>query len=605
MSDIASALEKSKTWSNKLLNEIDLLAAGRRTQPQTDAGIVDSISKSVVQFTGTSYEDNIKYSTKYKDHVKSKESATKSVKSKLDTIINDNNDDYNSVQRGEKIIKNKPFPYITNLVLAGGGGKGLAYPGVYAALSECGFIKHLQKIAGSSAGALTGAAIACGADPRWLARMIRSMPYAGLMLAGRLKFDNLKVVKGTGVDSGQELYGIFRSIYRFSFIYNMQQCLSDIEGAARDGVITGDELKELVDFANDENATLTFGILRTMRKVRPDIFKDLVITGSKLEGTRDPKADETVDKFLDRFGKVVKQGPISIFDVFKDLSKKQVLILKTVYFSADTAPDMEIALAARISMSLPALFDAVALPQDDGSEWTMFDGGMTSNVPLEVMYDFLNPSGRNSFEIDCAEAKAERDIGWDFGQAMDRTMVVTPKNDGEGASAANMLGRPPTDSDGADSIEGVLQLTDEAVRYDWRKVHIAGERSVLAMPHGGISTKGFLTAKSGEIVDAQIAAFDETLAFLAKVVERKVPEDGPYLDPYGTGKYDRYSNLPISNNPQVNKEIERIIKSGAKISPHNQRELSRKELIEHQKFIEDNWEKWRADAQRSDGGYGG
>lgn len=605
MSDIASALEKSKTWSNKLLNEIDLLAAGQRTQPQTDAGSMDSMSKSVVQFTGTSYEDNIKCSVKYKDHVKSKESVAKSVKIKIDEIINDNIDDYNRVQRGDKIIKNKPFPYITNLVLAGGGGKGLAYPGVYAALSECGFIKHLQKIAGSSAGALTGAAIACGADPRWLARMIRSMPYAGLMLAGSLKFDSLKVVKGTGVDSGQELYGIFRSIYRFSFIYNMQQSLSDIERAASDGVITDEELKKLINFANDENATLTFGMLRTMRKVRPDIFKDLVITGSKLEGVRDPKADETVDKFFDRFGKATQKGLLGIINIFKDLSKKQVLILKTVYFSADTSPNMEIALAARISMSLPALFDAVALPRDDGSEWTMFDGGMTSNIPLEVMYDLVNPSGQNIFEIDCSEAKAERDIGWDFGQTMDRTMVVTPRNDGEGASAANMLGRPPTDSDGAGMVEGLMQLTDEAVRYDWRKVHIAGERSVLAMPHGGISTEGFLTAKTAAITDAQIAAFDETLGFLAKVVERTVPTDGPYLNPYGVGKYDRYSDLPVSSNPKVNKEIENIIKNGGKLSLYDKNEMTRRQLIEHQKFIESNWEKWLAEGRALDGGYGG
>lgn len=62
-----------------------------------------------------------------------------------------------------------------DLVLEGGGVKGIGLVGAYAALTEAGYRFH--RIAGTSAGAIVGALIAAGMQPAKLERVMRQVDY--------------------------------------------------------------------------------------------------------------------------------------------------------------------------------------------------------------------------------------------------------------------------------------------------------------------------------------------------------------------------------------------------------------------------------------------
>jgi NTE family protein len=62
-----------------------------------------------------------------------------------------------------------------DLVLEGGGVKGIGLVGAYSALKEAGYTFH--RIAGTSAGAIVGALIAAGMEPEQLQTVMRSVDY--------------------------------------------------------------------------------------------------------------------------------------------------------------------------------------------------------------------------------------------------------------------------------------------------------------------------------------------------------------------------------------------------------------------------------------------
>lgn len=57
--------------------------------------------------------------------------------------------------------KDYQFPF-ENLVFEGGGNKGMAYAGLIRCLDECGVLGQIHRYAGTSAGAITAAMLACG-----------------------------------------------------------------------------------------------------------------------------------------------------------------------------------------------------------------------------------------------------------------------------------------------------------------------------------------------------------------------------------------------------------------------------------------------------------
>ena len=63
-----------------------------------------------------------------------------------------------------------------NLVLEGGGVRGLAYAGVFSELEKMGILQQIDKVAGTSAGAIAGVMISLGYNSIEIDSIMRSLP---------------------------------------------------------------------------------------------------------------------------------------------------------------------------------------------------------------------------------------------------------------------------------------------------------------------------------------------------------------------------------------------------------------------------------------------
>ncbi|XP_078584952.1 uncharacterized protein LOC144867056 [Branchiostoma floridae x Branchiostoma japonicum] len=88
----------------------------------------------------------------------------------------------------------KEFPF-TNLVMEGGGAKGIAYVGAMKILEEAGIMKNIKRFAGTSAGAITAAMVAVGMTSEEILKEMSDV-------------DMMKVV----IDGGGPLPGVFKKV---------------------------------------------------------------------------------------------------------------------------------------------------------------------------------------------------------------------------------------------------------------------------------------------------------------------------------------------------------------------------------------------------------
>jgi hypothetical protein len=107
------------------------------------------------------------------------------------------------------------------------------------------------------------------------------------------------------------------------------------------------------DFSTDRtDQMITFKDLHILHTIDPSTFKELTLTGFE-RGTNTTK-----------------------------------------YFDFNSTPDMPIALAGRISMSLPLIFGDVNYDMGDGRGTQRFqDGGAGGNIPAEAVFQGVSPTG--------------------------------------------------------------------------------------------------------------------------------------------------------------------------------------------------------------------
>ena len=100
----------------------------------------------------------------------------------------------------KKVRKNLEYE---NLVLEGGGIKGVAYCGAFNALEECGVYKNFKNIAGSSAGAIVGSLVALGYSNKELQDFMTNFDFTSLIddKVGFIR-DGINFVKDFGVAEG-------------------------------------------------------------------------------------------------------------------------------------------------------------------------------------------------------------------------------------------------------------------------------------------------------------------------------------------------------------------------------------------------------------------
>jgi NTE family protein len=240
----------------------------------------------------------------------------------------------------------KKYDY-KNLILEGGGVRGLAYAGVFSVLEEKGILPQIEKVGGSSAGSIAGMLISIGYTADEIDSLMMELPVQ--------KFN----------DGKGGMWGKYRRFKNDFGIYK--------------GEVFEKWLQQLVAYKTNK-PLLTFEELHQLH-LQNSLYKDFYCTGT-------------------------------------NLSKQQLEI-----FSYMHSPGMPVALAVRISSTVPLYFEPVALDnqlqkikKSDSTSFVNYyvDGGMLCNYPI-CMFDsseddIVNPllSSKVKFNTQTIGIKLER-----------------------------------------------------------------------------------------------------------------------------------------------------------------------------------------------------
>jgi NTE family protein len=211
---------------------------------------------------------------------------------------------------------------LVDLVLEGGGVKGIALVGALEVLEERGF--RFNRVAGSSAGAIAGTLVAAGIPTGTMARILRSVDYS--------RFEDGRF--WTRVLPGKVL-----SIWTYNGIYL--------------GRYLPEWLEEQLSAHGTRYRTGTFGDLAyedpdPARTIPASRAFRLVVTASDLSSGR--------LRFL----------PWDFEDFARDPGEQRIVD------------------AVRASMSIPFFYRPVTWTEKDGRKTWLVDGGMLSNFPITV-----------------------------------------------------------------------------------------------------------------------------------------------------------------------------------------------------------------------------
>jgi NTE family protein len=214
------------------------------------------------------------------------------------------------------------FPF-KNLVFKGGGVKGVAYLGAIEVLEQQGVLPSITRVAGSSAGAITAMALSFPLTAAQVIDLVNTLDFSRIAGGGT---NDIPFVPEILKKELAKIFGEVDSILRLLFRYGLHT--SDY---------FYDWLKQTIAAQCGGNAMATF------RDFQERGFRDLHVTSA-------------------------------------DISQHV-----TRYFSAALTPDVAVADAVRMSMSLPFFFvpqrfDGTTMGQGD----YMVDGGTQNNYPISL-----------------------------------------------------------------------------------------------------------------------------------------------------------------------------------------------------------------------------
>jgi predicted acylesterase/phospholipase RssA len=257
---------------------------------------------------------------------------------------------YNPIEN--KYIYISSAPPIKNLVISGGGAKGIILAGVLKAFEEHkngDFIAEIDNIAGSSVGAVVAAFISSGIKADDLINALSNADFPALL--GHSKIPVYK--------DGLPLMNFVRTNMKTAILKRAAELdLTDQTKRV--------QLQNIVQAISDE-APLTFSMLQSLHEIDPAAFKSLTVTAT---------CRETGDTF---------------------------------YFNAKNTPNMDIVTAVRASSSLPIILKPVKIDREqllpgyslvkpNKNALTFTDGGCFKNIPVDVMQDTQGQTAENRGE---------------------------------------------------------------------------------------------------------------------------------------------------------------------------------------------------------------
>jgi predicted acylesterase/phospholipase RssA len=260
-----------------------------------------------------------------------------------------------------------PAPPVTNLVISGGGAKGVILPGVFQAFEEhkvnkdLSFRDQIENVCGSSVGALTSGLFAAGIPAKTLNEIMSNVDFKGLLGTGKspvLKdgvpmLDFIRTNMRNGIeDNLKAMFGVndLNEITK----EKIKQYLEASSKQSHEGQIN--RFAKVIEKLKDPQACVTFSVLNDLHALNPKIFKKLTVTATCRETGQ------------------------------------------TFYFNAQNTPNLDVALACRASASLPIILDPVKIDKESLSGGiyeetipmplgylTFVDGGYFDNIPVSAM----------------------------------------------------------------------------------------------------------------------------------------------------------------------------------------------------------------------------
>ena len=262
-------------------------------------------------------------------------------------------------------------PPITDLILSGGGAKGVAYSGFVDTLEATGVMEQVRTISGSSAGAISAALLASGMDHAGFDRISDDISLISLL-------NSAEPDASSRQDGWSKLGEKLKKIPLAQLLCDLLPRLGS-KGMPLEDLIRKESCAALLERCNEhrnlyengqrkalsEKAQLTVAHVEETQRVT---FRDLAILSAEI-----PQ---------------IKTVEITGTAMFEEGSQ-------LVVFSADLTPEMDIAVAAHISASLPVVFSKptqqeLPFQQNDEhrTETTAFaDGGILNNTPITALYN--------------------------------------------------------------------------------------------------------------------------------------------------------------------------------------------------------------------------
>ncbi|QHE95483.1 patatin-like phospholipase family protein [Pseudomonas cannabina] len=254
------------------------------------------------------------------------------------------------------------LPPVNKLILSGGGAKGVAYSGAVTALEQQGVLDGIQAIYGSSAGAIMAVLIASGMDARQFDKLTDDTDLLTLLDSSESSAGWFQqAFSDLGAITQKALPGAFGDFTRvlLSVLPRIQSQAQPLQALMRETARTTILARihdrhpvEVTDIRERllANGLVTFADLAVLNRHIPQI-KNLNITGTAMLAG----------------------------------------VPQLVVFSAALTPDLDIAMAAHVSASLPVVFRQ---PSGEGmvfqamDELTFFqDGGVLLNTPVPRLID--------------------------------------------------------------------------------------------------------------------------------------------------------------------------------------------------------------------------
>lgn len=265
---------------------------------------------------------------------------------------------------GSVEVSMKPPP-ISELVLSGGGAKGVAYSGFVDTLETSDVMDLIRMISGSSAGAISAALLASGMSHADFDRISDEISLISLLNSADPDVAALQ-------DKWSRLGERLKSIPLAQLICDLVPRLGS-KGMPLEDLIRKESCAALLQRCAEAKTPLSERaqqVIASIREKRFITFADLAVLSQEI-----PQ---------------IKTVEITGTAMFKEGAQ-------LVVYSDKTTPDMDIAMAAHASAALPVVFSKPTTQgqpfQQRGETTAVADGGILNNTPISAVY---NPTSQMS-----------------------------------------------------------------------------------------------------------------------------------------------------------------------------------------------------------------